>query len=307
MVDIDNFKTVNDSYGHQFGDKVIYAISSTLKDVVGDHGSCGRFGGDELCAFIDNVENLDQLRGILRTLKARVNNIKYEEHPMLKVTVSIGSASYPANGKSFDIIFKKADRALYIAKEKGRNRYVTYIDELHGEMLDESVDNTSVNSNTIIDKNEFTHFLSDISKFLYTNGKEGVPEAIKMVHSAFALDRVQVYILQNNEYKCSYKYGEFLNDTIEKIDFVDDKFLELFSNDVLVMNFVYNIEFTHPIAYKTLADQNVFSAVISLIRNKDGEVIGICSYENLSYKKMFSQNEITIYTYLANMIGIIMV
>jgi diguanylate cyclase (GGDEF)-like protein len=305
MVDIDNFKTINDNYGHLFGDKVIYKIATTLKDVVGSYGCCGRFGGDELCAFIDNVDSLTQLRGILRTLKTRVNNIAYPEYPSLKVTVSIGSATYPENGKSYDTIFKKADRALYIAKEKGRNRYVTYIDEIHGENLDD-VKNDGNSSSYITDKNEFTNFLNEISQFLYKNGKDGISQALKMIYSAFSLERVQLYTLEDGRYKNLFKWGKGLDATIEYADFIDDEYLKLFENNMLIMNFVYNLEFTHPKAYTALSDENIFSAVQCIIKDKSDKPIGLCSFEHLSYKKMFSQNELLIYSYISNMLGVIL-
>lgn len=124
VMDIDFFKGINDTYGHQTGDQAIqffsHCISSSLRscDVV------GRFGGDEFVVYMMNagnsedvVKKAEQIRNKVQLAKEE-NGLKEE----ISVSISIGIALYPDDGNDYHTLFEKADQALYRAKEKGKNQ-----------------------------------------------------------------------------------------------------------------------------------------------------------------------------------------
>ena len=131
ILDLDHFKPVNDSYGHLAGDRVLARAAAKVKEVVGNDGIVGRFGGDEFMILLDGIDNVQVLRGMLRALLVQIRKEFEGNFEGLTLTCSIGAAVYPTNGVSYDELFSKADFCLYRAKDKGRERYVFFRDDLH--------------------------------------------------------------------------------------------------------------------------------------------------------------------------------
>jgi diguanylate cyclase (GGDEF)-like protein len=122
MVDIDHFKAVNDSHGHGAGDIVLGRIGQLLKEAFYETDVVGRYGGEEFIVLLPRAH----LDGVLRKAEAMRKRIEAElivcGFTQLKVTVSIGVARYPDHGLTGEDVIAGADRALYQAKESGRNR-----------------------------------------------------------------------------------------------------------------------------------------------------------------------------------------
>ncbi len=122
FMDIDNFKNINDSYGHDLGDKVLLTVADRLQSATRKEDTVSRWGGDEfVCLLLEVKQEAD----VTRLAEVMVNTIsetfKYEGK-ILSISVSIGIAIYPADGETADILFKNADTAMY--KAKGTERRV---------------------------------------------------------------------------------------------------------------------------------------------------------------------------------------
>ncbi len=121
MVDIDFFKSVNDTYGHIVGDVVLRKVASLIKESVREIDSVGRFGGEEFSVILPETSKKDAIVVAKRIVK-RISSTKIKAFDeSIKTTVSIGLASYPENSLYLDMIIEIADRALYKSKESGRN------------------------------------------------------------------------------------------------------------------------------------------------------------------------------------------
>jgi diguanylate cyclase (GGDEF)-like protein len=126
LLDIDHFKALNDQYGHGTGDAMLRALAERLKTLVRAGDILCRYGGDEHIIIMSNttsevaMERTEQLRLAVEALL-----IEYEEQT-LHCTISIGIATYPTHGSSVDEVISKADQALYISKNSGRNRTTLY-------------------------------------------------------------------------------------------------------------------------------------------------------------------------------------
>lgn len=126
MVDIDNFKGINDTYGHSFGDEVLIKIAHVLKDMVRLNDVACRIGGDEFFLYFDGISSVDKIEGIAKRLISSLNrNVKYPGS-MQGVGGSIGIAIAPYDGTDFDSLYLNADKALYISKKNGKNVYRFY-------------------------------------------------------------------------------------------------------------------------------------------------------------------------------------
>ena len=127
MVDIDNFKMLNDSYGHIIGDQVLKEIAYTLKSAGKADDVIARLGGDEFVICMKNVGNSHAPEKRLETLRKRVARWVNGD---IEISASIGAAMYPKDGTTFTSLYQKADIALYRAKAEGRNRVVLFEPEM---------------------------------------------------------------------------------------------------------------------------------------------------------------------------------
>jgi len=124
IADIDHFKRINDMYGHQFGDAVLKKVGELLKDGVYETDFVGRYGGEEFGIVLPRAD----FAGVLRkaeALRLRIAGENFQRgFESVRITVSIGIAYFPRDGRDARGLFAKADFALYAAKEGGRNRVV---------------------------------------------------------------------------------------------------------------------------------------------------------------------------------------
>ena len=124
IINIDNFKDINDNYGHQAGDDILKKIGECILESTRTEDYSARLGGDEfLMAFQKMPINIVQKRAEIIRGKLEKIFLLIENH-RISITVSIGIAAYPIHGNSVKELISQADEALYIAKEKGKNQVV---------------------------------------------------------------------------------------------------------------------------------------------------------------------------------------
>jgi len=117
MIDADHFKEVNDTHGHDAGDKVLKILSETLKETFRNDDIVCRLGGDEFLVMCPNTD-LDGSLKIAEIVRERVNNLDLD---IWNSSISVGVASLSKQTNDFEELIKSADEALYISKEDGRN------------------------------------------------------------------------------------------------------------------------------------------------------------------------------------------
>lgn len=135
IIDIDDFKTINDTFGHTAGDEIIAKVAGAIKNTLGNRGYVGRFGGDEFMVVTDKVVSADSFALIFKTIRKNIAWSSSEYLGGMEVTLSIGVASCPDHASTYEELFKIADKCLYIAKDKGKNRIISYKPELHADFV----------------------------------------------------------------------------------------------------------------------------------------------------------------------------
>lgn len=126
MIDSDNFKSVNDTYGHATGDEVIKYIAGVIKRTFRDSDFKGRFGGDEFMVFMKNTtKEATKIRA--KQLNEAIKKPYIKDGKEIHISVSIGVAYFPKDGNNFEMLFASADDALYKAKALGKDRFVEYL------------------------------------------------------------------------------------------------------------------------------------------------------------------------------------
>jgi diguanylate cyclase (GGDEF)-like protein len=135
FIDLDHFKSINDTYGHAVGDEVLRKVAQTLQANLRRSDVVGRIGGEEFSVFLPNT----QLRGaqlLAETLRVAIETIHIEANGLsLKVTASIGVAVKRIDGETIQAIQQNADQAMYQAKRGGRNRVSTFGPDASGLTL----------------------------------------------------------------------------------------------------------------------------------------------------------------------------
>jgi diguanylate cyclase (GGDEF)-like protein len=133
MIDLDRFKAVNDTLGHQVGDQLLARVSERLREQLGEGELCCRMGGDEFAVIIPDARDAAQIEHSARQLIDRLSK-PYAIYPhMLFVGASVGSAVGPRDGSSVETLMRNADLALYRAKDAGGNVHFTYEPALHAQ------------------------------------------------------------------------------------------------------------------------------------------------------------------------------
>ena len=124
LCDLDRFKRLNDTYGHDFGDKVLCAVAEAMVSVARDGDYVVRMGGEEFCVLLTNTDHKTALERAELVRKSVSELTFQDEFENVKVTVSVGVAEMTRNFKTIRELTMAADEALYLAKEQGRNRVV---------------------------------------------------------------------------------------------------------------------------------------------------------------------------------------
>ena len=133
VLDLDNFKQVNDEHGHLVGDQVLVAVAAAIRDVVRDDDLVGRFGGEEFVVLLpapDGDPGRVGAEAVANRIRRRIEQLRIEvptssgEIVVDDLSVSIGGATSPADGTRLADLLKVADAAMYAAKDAGRNRVV---------------------------------------------------------------------------------------------------------------------------------------------------------------------------------------
>ena len=129
LIDLDNFKTINDTMGHAFGDEVLRTLGKQLSPMFRVTDIVGRIGGDEFMVFVKNVNTEEHIYKEAKKVESFFRKFEVGEYVKYAATASIGVAIFPEEGANFEKLYKAADRAVYKAKERGKKQLAFYDDK----------------------------------------------------------------------------------------------------------------------------------------------------------------------------------
>jgi diguanylate cyclase (GGDEF)-like protein len=131
FVDVDNFKSINDTLGHSFGDRVLQHIAERLRAATGHAGLLARLGGDEFTVLLEDVQSNEQVSAHAAEIVATLQEPLIVDGRVLTTSASVGASLYPDHAADAEGLLRAADVALFRAKELGRNRYALYSPALY--------------------------------------------------------------------------------------------------------------------------------------------------------------------------------
>ncbi|TRZ90375.1 MAG: diguanylate cyclase, partial [Rhodocyclaceae bacterium] len=136
FLDLDNFKTINDSLGHAVGDHLLKEVAQRLGESIRDTDTVSRQGGDEFLIVLSDLTDADSIAPILDKLMKRLRDTCWIDGHELSTSISVGITLYPEDGEDFDSLLKKADMAMYRAKDSGRNTYRFFDEHMNVEAVE---------------------------------------------------------------------------------------------------------------------------------------------------------------------------
>lgn len=277
VMDIDNFKSVNDNYGHMFGDEVLMTVADIVKEAVGERGVAGRIGGDEIMFFLEDIKDRVDLKSILRTVRTNVEWAYKGVREDFHLSCSIGAAAWPVDAENYDDLFKIADRMLYRAKAGGKNRYIIYTPDIHGNPLaEEREGDVRIVSHRKPLKGSKEQLLLGLAENFLHQAIWSIGYVLEETGAAFNLAEVAIFydepVYTAMRWRADAGALEGGN-----IAFADNiQFRQLFNETSLaVINHTADLEFACPAAYEALEQQQVTAA---LFYRMNGKIPGFVAF-----------------------------
>ena len=290
ILDLDNFKMVNDTYGHMFGDTVLVTFTEIINKAMGSHGVVGRLGGDEILIVTNGIPNKPALRPFLREIRTNMELTYKGKLDGISLTCSIGAAAFPEHASTYEETMALADKMLYLAKDKGRNRYLIYTPELHQDYVNSNQHEAPCQKKPIKQYNNIGILQYMLSEYLVkqTSCNDYVFEQIGR---SFRLSEVLcVYSRGDIGFRWT-EGGEGLRpEDMEFLD-VDDPFLDrVDENGLYLMDGRYLIQDEFPQLYEKLAARKIEAAIFYRMM-KDGKPDGYVLFAKHHQRQKWSEYE----------------
>ena len=286
IIDLDNFKFINDTYGHTAGDKVLTSITKGLAEFTDGFGLAGRFGGDEIL-FIDlkhftkndKVQFFEDLYGSSNVLRKEV----YFGNGAAFVTGTAGCASFPEDSKDFNDLFSLIDKMLYLGKNKGRNCYTIYNEAKHKDIEIRKIANNGIFTSMHKLKQDIENEKGFEKRLL-----KALPQLneVLQIHDLF-------YVTDDGKMRAVLDKS-FCADASDLPDVMEE---DLFSESTLDL-----IKKRSPIFYKSLTSNGFETVLISRIRKgKNTKGYLVCAVKRSL--RIWQENECAILFYLSELLA----
>lgn len=302
ILDIDYFKQVNDRYGHLYGDKVLTRVAKKLKEVVGEDGVVGRIGGDEFMIVLKGINDDYALRGILRAIRTQVKWEFKNDYENFQVTTSIGVAFSPNNGHDYEELFKKADFCLYVAKEKGRDRYVFFRDEIHRESYENSLNKKDKIINDGREMREL-RYLTDIMVQYNQDKKAAVMAMLEHMLIMYKVDNISIY--KGKDLKNIVSVGAPIKSESD-MSYIDTDGFKILMGDktYIASSFINKNQDVAPEFVDEMRRRGIHSTIQCFIGTKD-DVKGILTINRMKAASQWAEYEIECSIITATLINMI--
>ena len=207
FIDIDNFKLINDTYGHSIGDKIITLVAQRLQKNIRKNDTISRIGGDEFIIVIEDILEEDNIEKIAKKI---LDDFKYPiklEEYLFETTISMGISIFPNNGLDAEDLIKQADTAMFSAKNAGRNQFHFYQKQMTSEIFEKIIMKQEISD--ALKNNEFeVYYQPQID--IKTNKIIGAEALIRWNHRSLGVIQPDDFIPHAIETKLIIPLGEFV-------------------------------------------------------------------------------------------------
>ncbi len=302
IIDIDNFKIVNDQYGHMVGDIVIRDVAEVIKEAVEGRGIAGRIGGDEMFIVVENLNSMEDVRVVLRTIRNNIAWLYNNDDTKPNITCSIGSATYPRDAGNFDTLFNIADKMLYLAKEKGKNRYIIYRNDLHEDYIN-GVGSAAKTDSRLFYKYRKLSVANGIINAYCKYGASSFEESLKVIHEVFDIDSIFLYEkCGDSAWQRTVLFGGDIAE--QKCEFIDsDNYMVSFTEEgVNIIDNINYFETKNKAAFKELSELGICQSVQFYVKEYD-KAKRIVSFNRNKQVSKWADKEIMYLAIFGNIFG----
>ncbi len=312
MIDLDNFKMVNDTYGHLFGDEFLTRTATKIKNRFRSNDIIGRIGGDEFTVYIDSIPNVELVKKRCTQLLAALLETCSEEDANVHVSASIGVALVPEHGNTLTDLYNKADQALYRAKKAGKNRFCIYSDN-NTETIKSLVSNINTRIDSDVQPGMADNSLAEyVLQHLYETGDitVAINDILEEVGRQTNVSRV--YIFENNaDNTICYNTFEWCNygiepqiDNLQEISFVEGPYKDWPSRyDERGVLYCPNIDTLDKECQPHLVSQDIKSMLHCAILD-NGQFRGFIGFDECVSNRIWTDKQVGILLYLSKILTI---
>lgn len=310
IIDVDNFKSINDRFGHHCGDSVLSNMAKALRRLfrATDAGVVGRIGGDEFLVFIENVSGRE-----FAAAKAKEIVRIFGDMPMEiggELSCSVGVSFYPADGKDYISLYRCADKALYKVKHNGKVDFAFYEKDLCEDvsysplrtMINEKIDS----ENDVVNQ----ELVQQIFQMLYhaVDVNIAIHHILQTIGRAYEVSRVYIFEFSEDSRFCSNTF-EWCNegvtpeiDTLQNLSFEHDLvgFFDMYDENGLF--YCQDIQMLNPHLRSVLDQQGVVSVLQCFI--KDGSAVkGFVGFDECVKNRYWTKKQINTLSLTANILS----
>lgn len=284
ILDVDNFKLYNDSYGHMIGDKILVSVAEVLNESSPDNCIIGRYGGDEFILVFEGEDSYDVEWKNIKQIFTSIRQPMNIDILSINLTCTAGAASFPKDGETLDEIFLKADRTLYRGKMKGRNCFIIYVEEKHKDLRYAKED-------TLVTKMDKLYKYFELDDDIYFE----MYEALSFIVSELNVDCAALY--EKNKAPLIYRLKKEHN--ITRID--DDSVENEYSGNMIIINDRSNVERNSRI--RSFMEDNNFRSLLGAKIIAKGKYLG-CIMLFQEHIRIWQQEDVSLLKYFSTIAGL---
>ncbi len=311
VMDLDNFKAINDSQGHFYGDAVLTQVGTTLRSLFRAQDVVGRSGGDEFMILLKDIPSQGLVRDRCKLLVETFHTQLQQLAPGLPVSVSVGAALAPIHGDSYSDLYRYADQALYSAKRRGKNQYAIFDPkDTFRSLLEPGANSTRIDSDFRITMHD-----DQIARFVFDRLYESqdlaetLQEMLAFIGEHMEVSRV--YIFENNEDNtaCSNTF-EWCSpgippqkDALQNISYLTDipGWPEVYDeNGILYCTDVTSLS---PLVRAVVEPQGIKSMLHCTIRDR-GVFRGYVGFDECSANHLWTQGQVSLLKLLSGILSV---
>lgn len=317
IIDIDDFKLVNDTMGHLFGDAFLSEISNKLLKLSHGDDIVGRIGGDEFIVFIKDIDSIKQVEEHACAIVKEFQALYIEDFIDMDFSCSVGISLSPSHGDQFNELYQNADYALYQAKKQGKNQYVICNEEILNDarlglaFSSYSAINTRIDSNNDPNNNILTMLIEYVFKILYKslNIEAAISSILKIVGEHYNVSRAYIFENSDDDLYCQNTF-EWCNEGIKpemmnlqhvsyEKDLADLYTKNFNRNDVF---YCRDIKELPKKQYDILAPQGIKAMLQCAIRDS-GKFKGYVGFDECSSNRFWTQEQIHALSFISELLS----
>ncbi|MEG1779001.1 MAG: sensor domain-containing diguanylate cyclase, partial [Oscillospiraceae bacterium] len=307
IIDLDNFKLVNDKFGHAFGDAVLSQTSAKIGSLFRTGDILGRIGGDEFIVFMRNVQNEKIAHLKAKEICENASEMYVQNDIEYKVTVSVGIAFYNKHGNCFDELYRHSDMAWYDAKENGRNRFSVYNEDM--QFKHSAV--KGIDPRQVVEINTFESNVSDyLFRILYESKdkSQAIKSVLELIGKHYHVSRA--YVFENSEdgryAKNTFEWcNKGVSTQIEKTTLISYDEIKDYAKNFNNEGIFYvadSRELQSPL--KEIVMKQGIKSVVQFSMLENGKFAGFIGFDECTCYRVPESKELNDYRNFANILGV---